>query len=92
MDLGNGKTRRGTLVSKTASRAVVEWQGEARTKTFHDNRHDKDVTITASGGADRGCALDCPVVPIHRTISSEDHDWAVNAFKLLTDPVERRRK
>jgi hypothetical protein len=89
---GGGKTRRGVLVSKTASRAVVEWRGAPQSKTFHDNKNDKDVTITSSGSYRQGCALDCGVVPIHRVISPEDHNWAVNAFKELTGSFDEAPK
>ncbi len=95
LNCGEGRTRRGTLVSKTASRAVVEWQGQASSRTFHDNRNDKDVIITASGTYRQGCCLECGVTPIHRVISPEDHDWAVNAFKELTmtfDEPKRGKK
>jgi hypothetical protein len=91
-DCGGGKTRRGTLISKTASRAVVEWQGKAESRTFHDNRNDKDVTITSAGNYRQGCALDCGVVPIHRVIAPEDHDWAVNAYKEMVGTFDEPKK
>lgn len=84
LNTGNGKTKRGVLVSKTASRALVEWDGRPQERSFTDHRSGEEVTITASGRTRTGCALDCGVVPIHRTISPEDHEWAVNAYKELT--------
>jgi hypothetical protein len=87
-------SRGGVLVDKTASRAVVEWEGMARTSSFVSKKTGEAVEFESSGSKRTGCCLKAPVVPIFAVVTPEERDWAVNAYKILTesDWNEKKRK
>jgi hypothetical protein len=76
--------RLGMLLGKTPSRALVRWEGGRKEHSFLDKRTGEQVTFESNDSKTTGCALDAPVTPIYSKISDEDHDWAVNAYKILT--------
>lgn len=81
-------TRTGQLIYRTPSRAVITLSGGKTEKTFKNNRTGEDVTISASGLVQQGCALDAPVTPIYTAVSHEDRVWAINAWKEITGVFE----
>jgi len=93
--------RVGTLIDKTPSRALVEWESGPQIRKFTDHRTGEDVTITSNGRQRTGCALDATVVPLYTSVSPEDRTWATNAWKELSGvfndnsvavPTKGRRK
>ena len=90
--------KRGQLLDKTASRATVLWFGKGEERSFTDKKSGEEVIIHASGNRVSGCALECPVKPLHAVIPPGEADWLRNAYHELTGtfrdetPTKRRKR
>ena len=84
--------KRGQLLGLTHSRATVLWFGKGEDRRFTSSKTGEEVTIHNSGNHTSGCALECPVKPLHSVIPASESDWLRNAYKELTGAFAGKEK